>query len=132
MKKAMRLIADEVALELARELRSHQDVAEPASTSVDDQFISQLAQEVAKQLGNTSSITPVDRPDVAERLQRVEKTLEKFATGIQSAFQEDTISGPPAEVGEGAKYQNVDSLIKYIESSDGEGGIKLIIMNFND
>jgi len=31
------------------------------------------------------------------------------------------------------KYNSMDSVLKYIESDDGEnGGIKLIIMNFND
>ena len=30
------------------------------------------------------------------------------------------------------KYKNVESVLKYIEDSDDTGGIKLVIMNFND
>ena len=31
-----------------------------------------------------------------------------------------------------SKYQNVESLLNYIETKEDEGGIKLVIMNFND
>ena len=30
------------------------------------------------------------------------------------------------------KYKNVEALLKYVESADDKGGVKLVIMNFND
>lgn len=30
------------------------------------------------------------------------------------------------------KYKNMESVLKYIESDEGNGGVKLVIMNFND
>jgi len=30
------------------------------------------------------------------------------------------------------KYDNVESILKYVESKDDQGGVKLVIMNFND
>ena len=31
-----------------------------------------------------------------------------------------------------SKYKNVESLLNYIETKEADGGIKLVIMNFND
>ena len=30
------------------------------------------------------------------------------------------------------KYKNVESVLKYVESDEDRGGLKLVIMNFND
>ena len=30
------------------------------------------------------------------------------------------------------KYENMESVLKYVESPDDKGGVKLVIMNFND
>lgn len=30
------------------------------------------------------------------------------------------------------KYQNVESILRYVESKEDKGGVKLVIMNFND
>ena len=30
------------------------------------------------------------------------------------------------------KYQNLDSLLRYVESDSGQGAVKVVIMNFND
>ena len=31
-----------------------------------------------------------------------------------------------------SKYKNVESILKYVETPDDKGGVKLVIMNFND
>ncbi len=65
-----------------------------------------------------------------QRLQHVENTLEKIATRIRSG-QTDYENGSDTG-GEGSKYQNVDTLLKYVDGAGAEGGVKLVIMNFND
>ena len=30
------------------------------------------------------------------------------------------------------KYKNIESILKYVETPDDKGGVKLVIMNFND
>ena len=132
MKNTLKALADDIAIGLARELRSHQAGGEPAVPGVDDPFVSQIVQEVARRVGNVDSSLPSDRQVLLERLQQVESQLHQIASVVRSAFQEETTAGRTALVGEGSKYQNVEALLKYIQSPDGEGGIKLVIMNFND
>ena len=132
MKTTMQALAEEIALGLAREIRSHQAPAQPTVPRAIDQFVDQVAQEVVGRLDNSDVAVPANAQRLLERLEQVESKLEKLTSGIRNALQEGTVTQPPALVGDGAKYQNIESLLKYIETPDGEGGVKLVIMNFND
>ncbi len=132
LKTTMQALAEDIALGLAREIRSHQVPAQPTAPRAIDQFVDQVAQEVVGRLDNGDLAVPADAQRLLQRLEQVESKLEKLTSGIRSALQEGTVTQPQALVGDGAKYQNVESLLKYIETPDGEGGIKLVIMNFND
>ena len=132
LKTTLQVLAEDIALGLARELRSHQVVAESTVPKVIDQFVDQVAQEVVGRLGNGDLAVPANAQRLLQRLEQVESRLEKLTSGIRSALQQESVTGPPVPVGEGSKYQNVESLLKYIETPDGEGGLKLVIMNFND
>lgn len=132
MKTTLQALAEDIALGLARELRSHQVAAQPTAPKAIEQFVGQVAQEVAGRLDNGDLAVPAYTQRLLQRLEQVESKLEKLTSGIRSALEEGTVTQPPALVGDGAKYQNVESLLKYIETPDGEGGVKLVIMNFND
>ena len=132
LKTTMQALAEDIALGLVREIRSHQITAQPRAPKAIDQFVDQVAQEVVGRLDNGDLAVPANAQRLLQRLEQVESKLEKLTSGIRSAFEEGTVTQTPALVGEGAKYQNVESLLKYIETPDGEGGVKLVIMNFND
>ena len=53
-------------------------------------------------------------------------TIEKLeARGVRVIFPNLKYRKP--------KYKNVESILKYVEDEDGpSGGVKLVIMNFND
>lgn len=60
--------------------------------------------------------------------------LEKGLT--DSLGDEDEVKGTQAKYPNlkymKPKYANVESILKYVESKDDQGGVKLVIMNFND
>ena len=136
LKTTMQALAEEIALGLAREIRSHQAPTQPTVPRAIDQFVDQVAQEVVGRLDNGDLngdlAVPANAQRLLQRLEQVESKLEKLTSGIRNALQEGTVTQTPALVGDGAKYQNIESLLKYIETPDGEGGVKLVIMNFND
>ena len=132
LKTTLQALADDIAIGLAREIRSHQVAAQPTAPKGIEQFVDQVAQEVVGRLDSGDLAVPANAQRLLQRLEQVESRLEKLTSGIRSAFQEGTVTKPPALDGDGAKYRNVESLLKYIETPDGEGGVKLVIMNFND
>ena len=132
LKTTMQALAEEIALGLAREIRSQQVAPEPTAPKPIDRFVDRVAQEVVGRIDNGDLAVPANVERLLERLEKVESRLEKLTSGIRSALEEGTATQTASLVGEGAKYQNVESLLKYIETPDGEGGVKLVIMNFND
>jgi len=65
---------------------------------------------------------------------KLTKIVEKGLTG--SLSDEDEVKGTQAKYPNlkymKPKYANVESILKYVESKDDQGGVKLVIMNFND
>lgn len=144
MKRQVRSLADDIALGLAQRLRSQRAVAEPPRPKFFDLLVEEVTQEVVNALAARDLVPEPVEDRRALRLREVDHNLEDLASRIRSAIQEEIIndssgldSGPgsdsdPDSDEEGSKYRNIESLIKYVESSDGEGGVKLVIMNFND
>ena len=130
MKSVMRVLVDDIALGLVEELQRRKAVPVPLASSVRDMLIEQLAQKSVSHLDMVQTAAPLERQALLQRLQEVESTLQILATQIRLGQVESEAESNNGE--EGSKYQNVDTLLKYVDGSGAEGGVKLVIMNFND
>ena len=132
MKKGLRVLADDIAIGLAQELRGQRERTKPSRPSIADSLVERVANEVLDRLNGGQTSTYFGDESSLERLERVEEKLERLTAGFRGPILERLAGDESALDGEGAKYQNVESLIKYMESSENGGGIRLVIMNFND
>jgi len=79
------------------------------------------------------------------RIDKVERKLEKVLGKLAKAGQDDDDDDDDDDEDEDdgrsrfpnlkyaqPKYHNLESVIKHVESDDGKGGVKLVLMNFND
>jgi len=140
LKRPMQLLANDIALGLARELRSQRSLAENPRPKFFDLIVEEITQQVVNALGAGDLAPQTVEQQRAGRLREVDNKLAGLDSRIRSAIQGEIINGSlDSDVDsdadsdeEGSKYQNIESLIKYVESSDGGGGVKLVIMNFND
>ncbi len=132
MKKGLRVLADDIAIGLAQELRGQRERTRPSRPSIADSLVDRVASEVLEKLNGDQTSLYFGNESPLERLERVEEKLERLTAGFRGPLLERLAGDESALDEEGAKYQNVDSLIKYMESSESGGGIKLVIMNFND
>ncbi len=130
MKNVMRVLADDIALGLVEQLRRRKAVSVPPPPRARAMCVDEAAEELDRRqdIVQTSAIS--EQQVLLRRLQRVERTLEKLAARIRSGPTETGVESNSGE--EGSKYQNVDTLLKYVDGSGAEGGVKLVIMNFND
>ena len=132
MKKGLRVLADDIAIGLAQELRGQRERTRSSRPSIADSLVDRVANEVRERLNGDQTSAHFGDESPLERLERVEEKLERLTAGIRGPILERLAGDESALDGEGTKYQNVESLIKYMESSENGGGIRLVIMNFND
>ena len=132
MKKGLRVLADDIAIGLAQELRGQRERTKPSRPSIADSLVDRVAKEVLERLNGGQTSTYLGDESPLDRLEKVEEKLERLTAGFRGPILERLAGDESALDGEGAKYQNVESLIKYMESSESGEGIKLVIMNFND
>ncbi len=126
----MRVLADDIAVGLIEQLQRRKAVSVPRPPRSGEMILDEVAEELGRRqdIVQTSAIS--EQQVLLRRLQRVERTLEKLAARIRSG---PTETGNESNSGEeGSKYQNVDTLLKYVDDSGADGGVKLVIMNFND
>ncbi len=126
----MRVLADDIALGLVEQLQRRKAVSVPRPPRSGEMLLDEVAEELDRRqdIVQTSAIS--EQQVLLRRLQRVERTLEKLAARIRSGPTETGVESNSGE--EGSKYQNVDTLLKYVDDSGADGGVKLVIMNFND
>ena len=132
MKKGLRVLADDIAIGLAQELRGQRERTKPSRPSIADALVDRVADEVLERLTGAQTSLSIGDESPLQRLEQLEAKLQKLTAGFRGPVLERLAGDESALDGEGAKYQNVDSLIKYMESSESGEGIKLVIMNFND
>ena len=126
----MRALADDIALGLVKEWRRRKAVPVVPAPRARDMVVDQIAQELMSQQDDVQTSAIAEQQIILQRLQQVESALEKIATRIRSAPGEHEDGSDLG--GEGSKYQNVETMLKYVDSAGAEGGVKLVIMNFND
>ena len=131
MNKALQTIAQEISYRLVLEMEGEKV---PGPVSILDPLLRHLATEVTKQLREGVSSEALLDGDLEARLQMVERKLANLAP-VHEGSNDDT-----AETGGSftnlkyakSKYRNVESVLKYVEGEEDKGGVKLVIMNFND
>ena len=126
----MRLLADDIALGLVKEWRRGKAITALSAPRARDLVVDEIAQELVSQQANVQTSTNSEQQIVLERLLQVESNLEKLAARIRSGPGEHDDASDSN--GEGSKYQNVETMLKYVDSSGAESGVKLVIMNFDD
>ena len=131
MRRALKSIAQEISHSLVHEAEAGHLGEESTSSVMVDALTERLVAEVARELG-TRPKTPSADDRLAARLTRLEARLNKL-TGAD--HDDDDARGrsslPNLKYAE-PKYKDVQSVLKYIESDEDKGGLKLVIMNFND
>ena len=136
LKEALHSLAKEVADGLVQEIRTLCSEDIPTMTKptyeIADAMAKEIAMEVAQQLP-----MPTSSPDKAgysaqQRLAALESRLEELTEQTGESSQDDSVTNLPNLKYAKSKYRNVESLLNYIETKEAEGGIKLVIMNFND
>ena len=114
LKKTLRAAAHDITRSLVGEL-GDRIVTDSRQTVDVEALLQRLAQEVADQLvarGMTRQSLPESSSDEDDEARPGDRLPNlKYA---------------------GPKYKDVESVLKYIEQEDDKGGVKLVIMNFND
>ena len=137
-------IAAQIARDLVLEMREAPDGEPPAGEGVVELLLERLAKNVEALLSEAGpgKKSLGHRPDT--RLERALRKLERVE-GLTSRDlpddDDDDDDDDRADHGRSypnlkyakPKYNDVDSVLKYIERDDDDrGGVKLVIMNFND
>ena len=137
MNKALQGVVQEITHSLVLEIEGHQYVERSASVSIVDILLQRLAKEVVRQLKEANTGQDLSDEDVEAKLEKVEKKLAKRGlVGEDDDDDEDEVAGtgssfPNLKYAK-PKYKNIGSILKYIETDEDKGGVKLVIMNFND
>lgn len=147
LKKALQGIAQEISQGLRLEMGRHQVAERSTSVSLLDLLLQELVKEVAGQMRNGSQGNGLSDEDLEARSQKVEKKLEKVEKKLKKKLEKlsnravDDDDDDEAHIAGSSfpnlkyakpKYKNVESILKYIETDEDKGGLKLVIMNFND
>ena len=117
---------------LINEIVGDQQVAKPPYQDMVDRLASMVGEEVATWIVRINADTGTEVRAVLDRLLQVEKKLEKLSSELDYvSAKEGSISQPNLKYAK-SKYRNVESLLNYVEKGENQGGLKLVIMNFND
>lgn len=147
-------ILQEIRNELASTLLFDLKKSEPGSeinmekNSVWQMLIEELAPQVAKEIKKElreedllkDKKIVINNKNTEKGLIKAEEKLEKVMRKLGGEQAEDEDEDEIKDTGSNypnlkyakPKYKNMESVLKYIESNDDNGGVKLIIMNFND
>ena len=130
-KKALQVLAEDIANGLLVEIRSRPGREASASASMVDLLLQRLARNVVALLREAGSVEGISDEDLEARLRKAERRLQKVALDDDDDDDDAGSSLPNLKYAK-PKYKSVDSVLKYIEADDERAGVKLVIMNFND
>ena len=132
--KTLQLVTLDIANALVMEMRDHQAIPMSGSISIVDILLQKLAKNIVELLTEANSSEETSDEDLRPQLRKAQRRLKKLARAGQDDDDELTGTGssfPNLKYAK-PKYKNVDTLLKYVEQDADTGGIKLVIMNFND
>ena len=131
MSKTLQVVADNIAGTLIKEILGDGQVARPPYQDMVDRLARMMGEEVASWMEKVNADAGSEARAVLDRLVEVEKKLEKLSSELDTVSAKEGSSLPNLKYAK-SKYHNVESLLNYVEKGDDQGGIKLVIMNFND
>ena len=144
MGKMLKGMAREISHSLTNEIGTPLLARTQETEGISTLLFQYLANEVARQLGAGSKEVATVQ-DLDSRLQALEATVGSLVPneqagdgdeGVDQDEDEDEVDGkgssfPNLKYAK-PKYKDMDSVLRYVDEQDGGGGIKLVIMNFND
>ena len=131
----IRLIAGDIAHDMVKEVERASAPAELRSATIIDLLLRELADKIAMLLGDFTVAGTARDMRAEAALQKAERKLEKAAvraSGADVGEARVSESSLPNLKYAKPKYNNVESILKYVEAEDDRRGVKLVIMNFND
>ena len=153
-KKRLRSLASDIADRLSADLKRLPERPAPGSEGIADELLREMVSQVVAAMYVSAELeTKVSGPTDLERMTSEPVDVERRTSGpVDPGYQKrerkgvdlDSVNGDDGHKMHRArisfpnlkyakpKYKNVESVLKYIEDSDDTGGIKLVIMNFND
>ncbi len=147
-KKIFREMSKEITNNLLSSLKNNRiesnDKEENLWQMLIEELTTQAIKEIKKELGREDFLEDkrfeINGRNTEEGLIKADEKLEKInrkLSGEQTEDEdEDEIKGADSDYPNlkyaQPKYKNLESVLKYIESKDDKGGVKLVIMNFND
>jgi hypothetical protein len=132
LKKALRSISEEIAHNLIQDLRDDESEEAPDPDQASEDMPGQEAQPLVQKPNAVPMKNGEAGAALEERFAKLERRFERFEQRLLAALQDDGKANFPNLKYRKPKYQNVESLLNYVESKDDDGGFKLVIMNFND
>lgn len=141
MRQGLKGMAEEISHGLVQEIQSTRALNRPTGQSIVELLLEQLTQEVVRKLESSTDVASPE--DLETRLRLLETKLETLGLEDSPDETEEEEDEDEDEVDAGGaslpnlkyakpKYKDIESVLKYIESDDEKGAIKLVIMNFND
>ena len=136
MKKTrLQSLASDIAAGLAEDLSRPPKRSAPGSPGMADQLLDELVNHVAQAM----HVSDEPEQKIAGPVDPGHQDLKRRGVDLDSIDgddDDDEVHGgrssfPNLKYAK-PKYKNVESVLKYIEDSQDTGGIKLVIMNFND
>ena len=143
MNKMLQSVAQDISESLALEVAAGSYERGPMATTVEI-----LAQDLAEEVvSRVHGLVAAQGPPIEEldaRLRSMEVQLEGLMGEEpgEAEYEEDEDEDEDEVPGGGSRYPNLkyakrkyksmDSVLKYIDSQSENGGVKLVIMNFND
>ena len=133
MRKALvRNVAREIRNSVIREAPLQRAAPRPARAGIADLLLERLAEKVLQQLETEMDDTEAPT-DLEDRVSSLEMAVNKLAPAeIDEADDDDDGGRFPNLKYAKPKYKDVESVLKYVESDDDGGALKVVIMNFND
>ena len=132
MKKPLENIAQEISDVLVAEMQSGESKGTPDSPSLIHMLVDRLADEVVKQIRDANSGKGMPGQQLATGLVKSSGPAKRKRSDDDDDDDDASASRFPNLKYAKPKYQDVESILRYIESDEGKGGVKLVIMNFND
>ena len=134
-KKALQAIAQDIVDVLELDFVTRQGAQIPASVSIVDLLIQQLAEKVVALLIEASTGGGLSDEGVEARLRKARRKLKETYFNDQDDDEDETTGTgfrfPNLKYAK-PKYKDMESVLKYVEQDEDKGGVKLVIMNFND
>ena len=129
-------MAEDIARSLLQELKilASEENAGPirAAEELAEDVGKEVAEDMVEHLLSVSEKSSNSGGEVLGRMAALESKLEDIVQrlgGLSPGKEETNL--PNLKYAK-SKYKNVESLLNYIETKEADGGIKLVIMNFND